>query len=61
MVVECLGHAIEVSGSRKDDKDVEDLMRASPDIKHSGGGSLGPASLIRVSQLYTQHMSRHTA
>lgn len=26
VVVERLGHAIEVSGSRKDDKDVEDLM-----------------------------------
>ena len=55
MVVERLGHAIEVSGCRKDDEDVEDLMRASPDIKHSGSGSLRPASLIRVSQPYTQH------
>lgn len=54
VVVKRLGHAIEVSGSRKDDKDVEDLMRASPDIKHPGSGSLGPASLVRVSQPYTQ-------
>lgn len=58
MVVKRLGHTIEVSSSREDDKDVEDLMRASPDIEHSRSGSLGPASLTRVSEQHTQQVKK---
>lgn len=61
MVVESLGHAVEVSDGRKDNKDMKNLVRTSPNIKGTRGTSLGPANLFCQSELRTKSRSRHTA
>lgn len=45
VVIKRLCHAVEVCCRRKEDKHVEYLMGAAPDVKSSRIGSLWPASL----------------
>lgn len=45
MVVESLGHAIQVGGCGQDDKDMEDLMGAAPNVKTTGIPAFRPSNL----------------
>lgn len=46
VVVKSLSHAVKVSNGCKDDENVEDLMRVSPDVKGTRCASLGPTNLF---------------
>lgn len=45
VVIKCIGHGIEVCRGSKENKHVEDLMRAPPDVELTREASLRPADL----------------
>lgn len=46
MVVKGLGHAIQMSGCGQDDKDMEDLVGAAPNIKTAGISAFREPDLV---------------
>mgnify|MGYP007135345653 CR=1 FL=1 len=45
MIVKSLSHAIQVRGGSKDDEDMEDLMRTTPDVESTGTPAFRPPDL----------------
>jgi hypothetical protein len=45
MIVKSLSHAIQVRGGSKDDENMKDLMRATPDIEGTGILAFRPPDL----------------
>lgn len=48
VVIKSLCHAVKVRDSSQDDENVEDLMRAAPDVERSRCDSLRPANLANI-------------